>query len=368
MHLVFWQNILSPHQAPYMRALSELGHEVTVVATESMTADRRALGWKVPDLGRARVVIGPHEAEVRQLIESSPPDSIHIMAGARWTRLGNQAVQHCWALKRRIGIISEAPDPRGLSVCARRAKYTFERFTKGEHYNFVLAMGEIGVRWFRRCGYPARTVFPFAYVSDVVPVSRTNSSAEAVSILYAGQFVVRKGLDALLRAFAAVPSRTARLCLLGAGPEKQPLEALAQELRIQDRITWLANRKSAEVQAEMAQAGLTVLPSRHDGWGAVVNESLMAGTPVICSDSCGAADLICHPWLGTVFHAGHVDDLAKALTRWIDLGPRLQVERDRIRDWTNWISGESVAKYFLAIMQHVYSNSARPVAPWRIQS
>jgi glycosyltransferase involved in cell wall biosynthesis len=365
MNVVFWQNIVSPHQAPFLRSLADLGHEVTVVAGESMTADRMALGWHVPDLGRACVVIGPGAEETRRLIESSSKDAIHVMAGARWTQLGNQAVQQCLSSGRRLGIMSEAPDPRGLLGCGRWAKYTVERYIRGSHYQFVLAMGEMGVGWFRRCGYPARSLFPFAYVTESAPDSRANVPAGAPVLLYAGQFIARKGLDLLLRAFAAVPSQQARLRLLGEGPEKQRLQDYAQALGIQSRVAWLAKRDAAVVQMEMEKADVTLLPSRHDGWGAAVNESLMAGTPVICSTACGAAELVRQPWLGTVFHAGRVDDLTKTLKHWIELGPRSPAERERIRSWATCISGQTAAKYLAAIMEHIYSNSARPVAPWR---
>jgi len=366
MHLVFWQNILSPHQAPFLRSLADLGHEVIVVAGESMTADRLALGWKVPDLGRVRLVVAPGAEEVRRLIKSSPKETIHVMAGARWSRLGKHAAQKCLASDRRVGIITESPDPRGLLGCGRWAKYTVERYTRGFHYDFVLAMGELGVRWFRRCGYPARTVFPFAYVTGPARPSHTNDTAGTPVLLYAGQFIARKGLDLLLRAFAAAPSKDAQLHLLGEGSEKQRLQGCALELGIQNRVAWLPKKDSGEVQMEMEKADVTLLPSRHDGWGAVVNESLMAGTPVICSSACGAAELVRQPWLGTVFRSGSVEDLAKALKHWIDLCRRSPAERERIRSWATCISGEAVANYFAAIMNHVYSNSARPVAPWRL--
>lgn len=365
-HFVFWQNILSPHQTPYLRSLADLGHEVTVVAEEAMTPDRMAMGWNVPDLGRARVVVGPGAVEIRRLIESSPKESIHVMAGARWYPLGNQAVKQCIASGRRLGIITEAPDPRGILGCGRWAKYTVERYSKGFHYDFVLAMGEMGVTWFRRCGYPARSLFPFAYVTEPARPSDMNESTDGPVLLFAGRFIALKGLDILFRAFAAVPSKNAQLRLLGDGPEKQQLEGLARDLGIQNRVAWLAKRDSAGVRLEMEKSDLILLPSRKDGWGAVVNESLMAGTPVICSTACGAAELVRQPWLGTVFRSGRVDELAKALKHWIVLGPRSQMERERIRSWATCISGQAVAKYFTAIMDHIYSNSARPVAPWRL--
>jgi glycosyltransferase involved in cell wall biosynthesis len=366
MHFVFWQNILSPHQAPLLRSLAGLGHDVVVVAAESMTADRLALGWGVPELGRARVVVAPGGEEVRRLIESCPREAVHVTAGARWTPLGNMATRACLASGRRIGIMSEAPDPRGLLGLGRRTKYTLEQLVRGSHYDFVLAMGEMGIRWFRRCAYPGRRLFPFAYVTGAPRPSGPNDRANAPVFLYAGQFIARKGLDILLRAFAAASAQQVQLCLLGEGVEKQQIARLARDLGIESRVTWLAKRDAGGVQREMEKADVTLLPSRHDGWGAVVNESLMAGTPVICSTACGAAELIRQPWLGSVFRTESVPDLAKAIKHWTDPGPRSQVERERIRKWAGCISGEMVAKYFAAIMDHIYSNSVRPVAPWRV--
>ena len=46
-----------------MRSLGDIKHDVTVVAAESMAANRLTLGWKVPDLGRARVVVNPSPVE-----------------------------------------------------------------------------------------------------------------------------------------------------------------------------------------------------------------------------------------------------------------------------------------------------------------
>ena len=365
MEFVFWQNILSPHQSPFIRALAEQGHEVTVVAVETMTPDRLALGWKVPDHGAAKIIIAPKPSESVQLIEGSSKEVVHVMAGARWTSLGNLAVRQCLASKRRVGILTESPDPRGLAGAARWVKYTKERLGHGSHYDFVLAMGEMGVRWFRRCGYPPRKLFPFTYVPEPVPFLHRRDAANAMVLLYTGQFIVRKGLDLLLRAFAALPAGPVELRLLGDGPEKLRLQQLAQEFGIAGRVRWLAKTDAAGVQSEMAQADLTLLPSRHDGWGAVVNESLMAGTPVICSTACGAAELIRQPWLGDVCSADRIPDLARMLQIWINRGPRLASERARIQDWSTWISGPSVASYMRGIFDHVYGDAVRPKAPWR---
>ena len=64
-----------------------------------------------------------------------------------------------------------------------------------------------------------------------------------------------------------------------------------------------------------AAADIFVLPSRHDGWGVVVNEALGAGLPIIVSDRVGARDLVENGCNGFVTTAGDIDSLASALLK-----------------------------------------------------
>ena len=366
MHLVFWQNILSPHQSAFLRALAAAGHEVTIITVESMTDDRRTLGWQVPDMGLCRVIVAPAVEQTRHLVNANPQETIHILAGARWTPLGNLATKLCLQGKRRIGVLTEAPDPRGVAGYGRRLKYVLERFSRGGRYDFIFAMGELGVAWFKNCGYSADRVFPFAYVAESTVHNFVPEQSVEPTLLFVGRFVGLKGLDILLPAFAGVTPCKGRLRLLGDGPLKSRLEQLVVKLELQQRVQWLPQCPASEVQKEMRNADVTILPSHKDGWGAVVNESLMVGTPVICSTACGAADLIRQPWLGSVFPAGAVEELAQCLKHWIDLGPRSAAEREKVRQWSACIQGEAVARYFTDVMTHVYEKGPRPEAPWRL--
>ena len=186
------------------------------------------------------------------------------------------------------------------------------------------------------------------------------------AFLFVGRLVSLKGVDVLLRAFASLQLPDARLQLVGDGPEEASLHSLADQIGIAESVEWLGSKRSTEIPGLMTKAEVVVLPSRKDGWGAVVNESLMAGTPVICSTACGAAELIRQPWLGTVFPAGDVQALAAALRHWCAQVPRTMAERQRIRLWSQCIGGECVADYFTAIMSHVYYRAPRPLAPWRL--
>lgn len=365
MNIVFWQNILSPHQSAFMRALAGRGHDVTVIAHERMSPQRRQLGWESPDLGQASVKVGMSLSDARRFIRESPDDAIHCIGGARVSTFGKCVADECRVARRRMGIISETADPRGPAGLLRWGKYLSERLTVGWSFDFVLAMGEIGVRWFRICGYPAARVFPFCYVTETVDRAAMAHTAGPSRFLYVGQLIHRKGIDLLLRALARSPD--IELDVIGDGALRSSLERLADRLRIALRVHWLGKMDFAGIQPRMASATALVLPSRLDGWGAVVNEALTLGTPVICSDACGSHDLIRHAWLGTVYPAGDVAALHRGLEHWSSRSSRIALERDRIRAWAECISGDSVALYLENVLRHVYEHGARPAAPWRPQ-
>src|SRR5690606_11941422 len=132
----------------------------------------------------------------------------------------------------------------------------------------------------------------------------------------------------------------------------------------EDRVSWEGSVSSSAARKEMGNSDLFVLPSREDGWGAVVNEALMLGTPVICSNACGASDLIQHEWLGSVFPTENVSALAREIKKWVALGALDEGRRARSRNWADCISGESAAKYLISVLKHVYRGEPRPNPPW----
>lgn len=366
MELIFWHNIISPHQAPFMRELAERGNAVTIVSTEAMSPERHTLGWAVPKVGPSRVVLGPSSQDVLEIVKSSSATSIHFIAGARGTLLGRHVGLACRSFKRRTGIITEAPDMRGFSGRLRWLKYALERVTLGRSFDFILAMGQVGTSWFVSCGYSPRRVFPFSYVTEKYSGSVANEEGDRFRILFVGRLVNLKGVDLLLEALKNVPN--ALLTLIGEGPEEEELKKFAVSCGVEDRVDWLGQMAATELHFFMANADLVVLPSRKDGWGAVVNEALMAGTPVVCSTASGSSDLIRHPWVGSIFQSGSVNDLTAALVSWVDKGRRNAKDRQRLQMWAQCIEASAIADYLELLMEHIYQEGPKPIAPWRENS
>jgi glycosyltransferase involved in cell wall biosynthesis len=108
---------------------------------------------------------------------------------------------------------------------------------------------------------------------------------------YAGALIAEKGVDLLLRACAGLRDTNWRLAIVGDGPERTQLGALAGTLGIGDRVDFLGQRASTQMPDVYPDFDVLVLPSlSRPNWkeqfGRVLIEAMACGVPVIGSD-CG---------------------------------------------------------------------------------
>ncbi len=117
-------------------------------------------------------------------------------------------------------------------------------------------------------------------------------------ILSVGRFVPLKGFDLTLRAFAhfyhqleTTAKTQVRLTLVGKGPERERLQALARELKIEDGVAWIEWIQQQDLWKIYQRSALFCFPS-HEGAGMVVPEALAAGLPILCLDNSGPGEFI----------------------------------------------------------------------------
>lgn len=137
--------------------------------------------------------------------------------------------------------------------------------------------------------------------------------------LFVGRLAAKKGVDIAIRAIARVPG--AHLRIVGDGPEREALEALADELEVSERVEFTGKQRNGDVLTELAEAHAVLIPSvvapngDRDGTPVVLAEAVAAGTPVIASDLGGLCEQIEHGITGVLVPSGDVNTLAGAI-RW----------------------------------------------------
>jgi glycosyltransferase involved in cell wall biosynthesis len=204
--------------------------------------------------------------------------------------------------------------------------------------------------------FPGKKVFNIPYFCDLAPYQearRTRPVMEGptVNILFSGQLIARKGCDILLNAFSTVAARHAhaRLLMLGDGPERAGLEGMVPDA-IRERIIFLGHREPREIPDIFAAADVFCLPSRHDGWGVVINEAVGAGLPIIVSEAVGAGhDLVRDGVNGYMTHTDDQERLAEVLGRIVGDAPlraRLAAASEAMAH--DWSLEEGVSRWVMA--------------------
>ncbi|HZN40945.1 MAG TPA: glycosyltransferase [Planctomycetota bacterium] len=129
------------------------------------------------------------------------------------------------------------------------------------------------------------------------PAARTEARAAAgvgpaeFCVLFVGRLVPRKGVDVLLRAMAASQrARSARLLVVGDGPERAGLEQMARELGIAAQVQFLGEH--ADVASFHACADAFVFPSRLEGLPNALLEAMASGLPSIATRIGGCLDVM----------------------------------------------------------------------------
>jgi glycosyltransferase involved in cell wall biosynthesis len=151
-----------------------------------------------------------------------------------------------------------------------------------------------------------------------------NLPATRPVVLFASKLQQRKHADQLVQAFhdflaqsPALPeSHRPCLVIVGDGEMRPALHQQAADLNLTADVRFAGFRNQSQLPAFFRMSSVFVLPSRHEPWGLIVNESMASGCPVIVTDDVGSAlDLVADGIEGCVYPVGNVPALTRSLQR-----------------------------------------------------
>lgn len=315
--LLVWTSIPTHHQSSFFASLRSRGVDLTVHYLQHVGADRIGLGWS------AHQELPPGErymaASLRALDFCADwRERIHIVPGYSQVFL----LQLVWHLSdRRIPWLHWGehswPRPRAyLTYAVKRFYWQMVR----RHALGALAIGDLAREEFIRWGTPAGRIrfLPYAVPRVVVPadLEPPEMPMEKPRFLYLGQLCPRKGIDVLLLAMRDVLASHpgARLEMVGKDQPGGVYERMAERLEISHAVRFSGVIDAERIGAVLQRCDALILPSRHDGWGVVLNEAASLGKALIASDACGAAHHLIEPEVnGFRFRAGDRTALTTAM-------------------------------------------------------
>jgi glycosyltransferase involved in cell wall biosynthesis len=185
------------------------------------------------------------------------------------------------------------------------------------HASGIVGIGRAAEEDYRR-RFPNIPHFNIPYYCDLssfFSVRRYPKTAGPVRFLFCGQMIERKGVDILLLAFNRLISKGVDAELLLVGREaglRKFLTMVSPTTR--SRIRYVGFQAPERLPGFFEQSDVFVLPSRHDGWGVVINQALAAGLPIITSNAVGAGlDLVKNGINGLRVATNDVDSLYRSM-------------------------------------------------------
>ena len=361
MRIVFWQNCISPHQMPFITRLTgdPRVDEVVVVADVDVPTERRQMGWDSLYKANNRscsIYLHPGDDDIRRMLDRRPDESWHIFMGIR----AFDYVSHCLCLSLeypvRRAMMSERPNTYALGMaCGKplwlhRLRFMLRDRSYARHIERVFAIGSMAADYFSSvCKH--WQVSRFAYCTETPAVMAPPPHDQRMRLLFVGSLEWYKAPLTLLKSLLMTRNGDAvgfHLDIIGNGSQRRTIQQFVSRYCLSNRIDMVGTMAHNRMAEWMGKSDVLVLPSLYDGWGAVVNEALLAGTFVIVSDACGAADLIGDSRLGRVFHAGDTKGLARIITDSHNRIDSIRADRQWRRQWAEeHISGQRIARYFI---------------------
>jgi glycosyltransferase involved in cell wall biosynthesis len=233
-------------------------------------------GWRRLALWRSAIAL------IRRLNREKPFDVLHAM----WA--DENGLIAAWAGRTlRVPVVVSVAGGEVARLSAIRyglQNSAFSRWTVGQALrgaDTVIAACAYARDQIAACGYdlPDERIRIVPLGVDTRLFSPGDGPPEARHLIHAASLVGVKDQGTLLRALAQIPGAT--LDVIGDGPERPRLSALAASLGIADRVRFLGAIPHLQTPAHYRRAALHVITSRHEGQGMVTVEAAACGVPTV---------------------------------------------------------------------------------------
>lgn len=381
MKLIIWIRALDYLKLHTWNAVqAKLDHKITYVVTDPENQGRKRQGWAAEDLSDLEIV--PMQArdwwQQSTNILREHPDAIHVFWGFWSDRRLFFLILYALRHGRKTVVLSEhySSSPVGymaeenpfvahLKVFLRPFLYRFAAFLvrsiSKNNQPCIFPLSLQAQEQCRQAGFDRNTLFPFGCFVPKLNVPSQRETSNTLRLVFVGAMLKRKGLDLAVQALQNVNQDGVKVTLdvYGSGNPTPFIPNASGSVSYQGVIP------TGNAQAVIARYDALLLPSRHDGWGVVVNEALLQGIPVIASDQVGAKCLIEATGAGTIFKSENVNDLAMRLKELAETPEFLEGYRTRAGNVDRSILPDVAAQYFVEALSFCfYKVGSRPHAVW----
>jgi glycosyltransferase involved in cell wall biosynthesis len=176
---------------------------------------------------------------------------------------------------------------------------------------------------------------------------RRKLEVSRTTLLSVGHLIPRKAHHLVIQAMRWLPEMN--LIVIGDGPERKALNALAREAGVGDRVRFVGALAQEELRNYYGAADALVLASSREGWANVLLESMACGTPVVASKIGGTPEVVSEPEAGVLMAERTPEAIVEAVQRLFARYP----DRGATRRYAERFSWEETTRGQLRLFERI---------------
>ena len=377
MKVTFFSNFLNHHQLPFCLAMCKLtDNNFTFVATEKIPQERLDMGYA--DMNSAYpFVLRAYESEVaeQEAMKLALESDVIITGSAPEKYTVSRIEQHKLTFRYSERIYKKGIW-RALSPTGSRVMHKKHTKYKGEPLYMLCASAYTAMDFAIQGAYIDKTYkwgyFPEVKQYDIAELMGKKLSVTSgglkhpqASILWAGRLIGWKHPDASIQLAASLKEKgySFRMSIIGNGEMNAQLEKMITDNNLSDCVEMLGAMPPEKVREHMERADIFLFTSDfHEGWGAVMNESMNSGCAVVASHAVGSVPFLIQDGVnGIVYKNGNQRDLNRAVKELLDNPEkRRKMGCAAYQTMTEQWNGETAARRFLTLCDALKNGGNTP--------
>lgn len=184
------------------------------------------------------------------------------------------------------------------------------------------------------------TIFPVPSL-PATTIKKNTSKKQTPTFGFAGRFVEEKGFDILFQAIPDIVEQIPDARFVFAGQTKMQYETFYEKHlqdinKVKKYLDFLGLLKDEELSQFYQSLDFFLLTSRSECFGLVQAESMLAGTPVICSNIPGARELVRKTKFGMLFETENASDLADTVIKAYKIKDTIMENKTRAQEFLSY--------------------------------
>lgn len=363
--LFFWGGYQN-HVYELTKAMGRIGYKVYIVQFGEIEIHNERIPKETSEL--VDLVYCRSYDDIYRIAQlKGKEESLHINSGLK-TASGMKNAALKWLLNNKYDVFSlpqESFQLQGIKGFVNQFKWWI--YLNCTYRRKIKAFGITGLKaakQFKMLRVPQSKCFQFIYVTTPVKYEddENKPKSDKLRLMFVGSIDKRKNIIPFVRFMQNYVCQDFELNIYGSSILDGKL---IEQIGKSPNIHFHGRTDYETVRKKMYDVDYIVLPSLHDGWGAVGNEGLQAGCKLLISDECGCAIFPkSNPSLGYAF-SPHSDASLKYAIDCIFNEHREENLHARIIKWSEEnISPENIGVYLDKIIKSYFEGKERPTAAW----